>query len=172
MKNKMKWVWFLNLTGRRGSGWSQGQVSAVCGSAGTPTTSENQVAVFVWHKFGFLNSLGTWFSPGNIFSLFNLPYFHYLRAAERRQCILACKVWFLSWTPPFLPLIHQNPALIPLAWPRAFPRGGWRRTRSRFFSELQFFCGEENVPISGTRSSYLTASCSDLFSSQLGLGSS
>lgn len=60
----MKWVWFLNLTGRRGLGWSQAQVSAVCDSAGSPATSENQVAVFVWHKFSCLNSPGPGFLQG------------------------------------------------------------------------------------------------------------
>lgn len=70
MKNKVKCVWFLNLTRRRVSVWNQAQVSAECDSAGTPTTSENQVAVFAWHKFSFSHLLGTWFSPGRTFAAF------------------------------------------------------------------------------------------------------
>lgn len=162
-------MWFLNLTRRRGSGWSQAQVRGECDSEKNPPQKINLQCLYETNS-ATCTHWGPAFLKG-IFSAF-LIYLTPITYTLWRdsECTLACKGRFLSWTPPFLPLLHQNPALIPLVWPSNFLQGWWR-THSRSFSELHFFCGEENVLPPVTRSLCPPTSCSGYSSFPPGLGS-
>lgn len=134
------------------------------------STSENQLAVFVWQEFSFLYSLGTWFSPGNIFN-FNSPYSHYSHIMERQWVHSGMQGKIPVWNTLIPPLPSPKPSFDPTCLTEHFPPGIWS-THSRSFSELHCFFGEENLLPPVTRSLYPTPSCSGCSSFPPALGSS